>query len=122
MDTVNCISPSKVCDLTYLQNLSAGDLGFIRQVLTLFFQQVPVELNNLTQHIDNLTNVKNTAHKLKSSVSLVGAESMVVRLKQIELLALEGVDKEQIRQLIHELLQLYGEAKEELETYLDSSC
>lgn len=122
MDTVNSIKPLKVCDLTYLQNFSGGDKGFMRQMIELFFKQVPVELNSLHQHAGNFDNVRNTAHRLKSSVSLVGAESMVVLLKQMEKLAIDGSDSDQILELNKELVQLYNVAQNELKAYLESFC
>lgn len=112
----------KVCDLTYLLNFSGGDKNFMRQMIELFFKQVPAELNSISQHAGIPENVKSTAHKLKSSVSLVGAESMVVLLKQMEKLAVSGSDKQQILELNKELLQLYNVAQRELETYLEASC
>lgn len=122
MDTTQSANSLKVCDLTYLQNFSGGDKNFMRQMIELFFIQVPSELNNISQYAGIPENVKNTAHKLKSSVSLVGAESMAILLKQMEKLAASGSDKEQILELNKELLQLYSVAQSELETYLEVSC
>jgi HPt (histidine-containing phosphotransfer) domain-containing protein len=59
---------------------------------------------------------------LKSSVAIVGAESMVVLLKKIEQLASNGADSCQILELNNELLQLYNIAQVELKAYLESSC
>lgn len=110
----------KVCNLTYLRNFAGGDEGFIRQMIELFFIQVPDELNNIRQHltINNLSDVKNTAHKLKSSVALLGAESMASRLKQIEDLALAEAAAEGIMDLHCELVQINEEAVKELKAYL----
>lgn len=111
----------KVCNLTYLKNFAGGDQEFIRQMIELFFTQVPEELNHIKQQatLNNLSDVKNIAHKLKSSVSLLGAESMVRHLKQIEDLAAYASDGAAIRIHYDELLNLNVEAVKELKVYLE---
>lgn len=121
MEKVISKHPGKVCDLTYLVKFACADQDFIRQIIELFFTQVPAELNNLQQQarMNNFTDVKSTAHKLKSSVSLLGAESMAVRLRQVESITVSGADRAQeVLQLHDELLQLYHAAHEELKAYL----
>lgn len=119
-ESVTCEDLFKVCNLTYLKNFAGGDQAFIRQMIELFFIQVPDELNNIREYaaLHNFTDVKNTAHKLKSSVSLLGAESMAVSLKQIEDIAAGGADSGSIMELYSELSELNGEAVKELKAYL----
>jgi len=112
----------RVCNLTYLKNFAGGDQDFIRQMIELFFIQVPEELNNIRNHVslNNFTDVKNVAHKLKSSVSLLGAESMAIHLKQIEDLALSGTDSSGILNHYDQLIQINEEAVLELKAYIAS--
>lgn len=112
----------RVCNLTYLKNFAGGDQDFIRQMIELFFIQVPDELRNIGQHIslNDLTAVKNVAHKLKSSVSLLGAESMAMHLKQIEDLAVGGAASGIIMHHYDKLVQLNEEAVVELKGYIES--
>lgn len=122
MELVNSECAFKVCNLTYLENFSGGDKDFIRQMIELFFKQVAEELNNIRQQAIkmDLQEVMKTAHKLKSSVSLLGAERMALLLKQIEQLAAVEEGNDTILQLHTELNVLNEEAVRELKAYLIS--
>lgn len=110
----------KVCNLTYLTNFAGGDQSFIDQMIGLFCKQVPEELNNIRVHasLNNLADVRNVAHKLKSSVSLLGAEPMIAQLKQVEELAISGAENSAILELHDQLLALFVTAEAELKNYL----
>ncbi len=110
----------RICDLTYLENFAGGDQHFIRQMIELFFAQVPDELNNLKQqlYLQNLAEVKLIAHKLKSSVLLLGAECMAIHLIQIEALSTCASDGGVILAHYEALVNLNEEAVKELELYL----
>lgn len=73
-------------DLTYLRELSSGNRAFEKEMLTLFIKQVPEELMELQQAYQQKEHllVKNTAHRMKSSLPLVGIDYLLKLLAQLE--------------------------------------
>nr|WP_255749402.1 ATP-binding protein [Pontibacter liquoris] len=114
------LQTEKHCDLSYLHKMSGGNTDFIKEMIGLFLKQLPPELEHMKQaalKID-FPAVKEVAHKLKSSVSIVGAESMLVRLKQIEALAKQEAEIEQVLCLNQELTEINEQVALELQPYL----
>jgi signal transduction histidine kinase/CheY-like chemotaxis protein/HPt (histidine-containing phosphotransfer) domain-containing protein len=109
-----------VCDLAYLRQMSGGDSIFEKEMISLFLKQVPEELENMKQAAikENMPGVKEVAHKLKSSVSLLGAESMLTRLKEIESLVLQEQETVNILRLNQELSELNDKVALELQPLL----
>lgn len=114
------VQAQPICDLGYLRRMSGGDESFIKEMIKLFLKQVPLELEKLkeTAETEDLATAKQVAHKLKSSVSMVGAEQVLLLLKKFE--TAEEVDAEQ--QTIHDfhnsLQQLFIHMQAELEPLL----
>ncbi|MCC9135077.1 Hpt domain-containing protein [Pontibacter silvestris] len=105
----------KVCNLTYLKKMSSGNKDFVQEIIKLYLKQAPVELAKLQKAIttDDQEAVKVIAHKLKSSASMLGADSIVLRLKRLEALTVsEAADTERV-QLYNELEALNKQATEE---------
>ncbi|MBF9254526.1 CHASE3 domain-containing protein [Pontibacter sp. 172403-2] len=107
----------KLCDLAYLHRMSGGDSNFVKEMIILFLKQAPRELEKMKQAamINNLPEVKEIAHKLKSSVSLIGAESMLTRLKQIEELVKQNPEVDHVLQLNQELTDINSKVMVELQ-------
>jgi len=108
-----------VCDLAYLRLMAGGDQAFEREMIGIFLRQVPAELELMQQALlrQDLVQVKEVAHKLKSSVSLLGVERMLTCLKEIETLAQVSQEAETDR-LLHlhqELTKVNGRAAAELQ-------
>ncbi|MCC9167521.1 Hpt domain-containing protein [Pontibacter harenae] len=105
-----------VCDFAYIDRMSSGNKDFKKEIIKLYLQQVPEELLKLQTAIitGDKAGIKGIAHKLKSSVSLLGAESVATRLKALELLsASETVRTEDFLQIFKELEELNDRAIEE---------
>ncbi len=76
-------------DLSYLDEVSGGDINFKKELVTIFLQQVPVFIDNMRKfHCDNdLVALAKEVHTVKSSVLIFGMEKTGAILKEIELLA-----------------------------------
>lgn len=63
--------------LEYLQQLSMGDKDFEQNMLKQFVTQLPEDLSLLRKAIDDgvVTDIRSTAHNLKTTISFVGLES-----------------------------------------------
>ncbi|MEJ8800568.1 ATP-binding protein [Pontibacter sp. H249] len=80
------VSAPAIYDLAYLMNMAGGNIDFVKEMVNLFLTHTPVELGklkNAMNHAD-LIQVAEIAHKLKSSVGMMGIKSMEEALKQLE--------------------------------------
>ncbi len=82
---------NNLIDLKYLKELSAGNKAFEKEMIELFLDQTP---NQIEQFDDSITKkdfeaIAKNAHKLKSSFKVFGAFETADILKKIETLALE---------------------------------
>ena len=66
-------------DLSYLRELSMGDTGFEKEIVKQFVIQVPQELEDLWQAMqeDDRLKMKGVAHGMKSSVAYVGLKDLL---------------------------------------------
>ncbi len=73
-------------NLTYLNELSGGDKVFEKKMIELFIKQVPIDINALGRAFEesNISLIENLAHKLKSSMSVVGLSSLNYYLSYIQ--------------------------------------
>lgn len=73
-------------NLTYLKHLSSGNTAFEREMLELFISEVSKDVQEMSAaySISEFKTIANIGHKLKSSVQLVGFESLVDILSTIE--------------------------------------
>ncbi|MFD2515343.1 Hpt domain-containing protein [Pontibacter locisalis] len=114
------VQQKSICNLDYLNRMSGGDSKFIKEMIRLFLKQVPMELEKLEKaaEAEDLTTAKQVAHKLKSSVAMVGAESMLATLKHFEVSEVEGSVKITLDLFHASLLQLFIHIRAELEPLL----
>lgn len=61
-------------DLSYLEGVSGGDQNFIKEILQMFIDHTLPECASLRELIDkkDWPKVASTAHKMKSSISMLG--------------------------------------------------
>jgi len=73
-------------DLSYLHELSSGNKQFEKEMLALFLEQVPEELEEMKLAYLQLDarDVRNAAHRMKSSIPLVGANYLLPLLTKLE--------------------------------------
>jgi HPt (histidine-containing phosphotransfer) domain-containing protein len=76
-------------DLSYLENMSAGDNNLIKEMIEIFKEQVPefiAEMNNSIKNNDSKA-LASIAHKAKSSVAIMGITNLAEELKVLENIA-----------------------------------
>ncbi len=73
-------------NLTYLKHLSSGDATIERKMLRLYISEVGKDVQKMTEAYVNseMAAIADVCHKLKSSVQLVGYESLLDDLSTIE--------------------------------------
>lgn len=103
-------------NLAYLKEMSAGNTDLANEMINIFIEQVDEFSTLLTEHYNNEEYVKlgRLAHKAKASISIMGLEELATDLKRLELLAVEGKDKDQYPIIINRFKTETDEAVEEL--------
>lgn len=78
--------------LEYLDEISAGDIGFKKDLIKIFLSQIPEFLSNMKKFhsLNDLKNLAKEAHTAKSSVLIFGMEETGANLKRIQILAEEN--------------------------------
>ncbi len=73
-------------DLNYLREFSGGNEAFEGEIISMFLEQMPKMYNELKQAYNNKNQelVKGYAHKMKSSVGVIGISSLIAILENIE--------------------------------------
>jgi HPt (histidine-containing phosphotransfer) domain-containing protein len=75
-----------------LEKLSGGNKKFITEIVTVFFTEVPKQLEEIKSALkkNDLINVSRLAHKLKPSIDLLNINSISKEIRTIEKLAKEN--------------------------------
>jgi len=92
----------KFINTDYLEMVAGGDSELLKELISMFRDQV-VEFNsemNVLLSEKNYTVLGNLAHKAKSSVSIMGMDSLANMLKNFELQAKEGKNTEKYESYI----------------------
>ena len=108
-----------VIDLTYLIEMLEGNKKFIKEVIELFIKNIPPDLILLEEAIkkQNFIAIKDIAHKLRSSVPLMGLENELDPvLSAMEEKGKSKMDIEDIRLLYTQLYTVCSKALIEAET------
>ncbi len=76
-------------DLSYLENMSAGDNNLIKEMIDIFKEQVPEFISEMEMAIKNNDSkaMASVAHKAKSSAAIIGITELADFLKTLEKLA-----------------------------------
>lgn len=98
--------------------MSGGEESFVREMVSLFLKQVPLEIEKLNASSDDSLTVKQIAHKLKSSVSMVGAEQMLDDVKALETEASANIGSTSVIEYQNKLMKHFACIREELEPLL----
>jgi HPt (histidine-containing phosphotransfer) domain-containing protein len=86
----------------YLEMVSGGDTGLVRELITLFGEQVSEILSEMRMNLSekNYTALGLLAHKAKSSVAIMGMDDLAEVLKIFEQQAKEGRDPDEFESYI----------------------
>lgn len=110
----------KHINMDYLNEMSDGSQDLVRDLISMFIKQVPVfseQLDNLYQCGDYISLGK-LAHKIKSSVAMMGISELTTDMKTLEFIAKEGKEKEKYPVYISKFKTISSEAIIELNDIL----
>lgn len=106
-------------DLTYLESMSMGANELIVEMIQIFVDQLPEFTEGMVAHLKNgdLPALGALAHKAKSSVAVMGMDSLANDLKTLELSAKAGKDQDQYPILVERFIEQVTVTGKELEAY-----
>lgn len=111
----------KHINLEYLNEMSEGNQDLVRDLITMFIRQVPIfndQLENYYQSGDYMSLGK-LAHKIKSSVAMMGISELTTDMKVLEDMAKRGINAEKYPQYISKFKAVTHEAVDELQVILE---
>ena len=105
-----------VSDLAYLSEIMGGKKDLIKEIMDVFLKQIPEELQSMNEAIakTDYAIIKNIAHTMKSSVSIMGVSALTPVLQEMEDSGAMAVDIEKIKTLNLELNLICKQAIEEV--------
>ena len=106
-----------ITDLNYLKTMSGGDSAFIREMISLFRDQIDEYKSIMPELLLNkdYDGLSKIAHKAKSSVAVMGMTQVADLLKELEILAHDHSEVEKYEPLIAHFLEQSELAITELE-------
>jgi PAS domain S-box-containing protein len=114
------IPKTKIIDLSYLHEASAGNKAFITEMISIFLEQTPGFINHLieTSKEKNWLEFRKTLHKIKPTIIMMGIHSLEGDVPKIENSVKKGVDLDLVPALVDKMETICKKAYEELKTEL----
>ena len=109
-------------NLTYLRTITDNNKVVIREMIELFFTQLPLFIQNMNQHYDSGQYIAlgKEAHKAKSSLQIMGMSELEVDMKKFQLLTIEGIEVESYPAYIRKFEMQCEAAVKELKAEMES--
>jgi CheY-like chemotaxis protein len=103
-------------DLSKLEKIGNGDKGFVTEMVKLFIDQVPADVNQIRAAYsrNDFTAIKAIAHRIKPVLDNMGIASLHQEIRKIESVALDGPHSPELDELIKELETVITLVVEEL--------
>lgn len=113
----------KIINTNHLNSLSRGNTSFIKEIVTIFLEQNPIEIMELEKAIEfkDYDAIRSIAHKMKTSVGFIGLEQLLEPLNQIETLAIENSNIMGIQPLFEYIKTTCEEAVCELTSLIEET-
>lgn len=104
-------------DLSFLRQFANGNADFMVEILELFLEQVPQQLQELTRAVSfsNWVETRSITHKMKPSLALVGIQKMEELNAEIEQSALNRKNTQNLPSLVQQMVTLAQASKPEIE-------
>ncbi len=107
---------SSYVNLSYLEEISANNQEFIRDMIKLFIRQTPpfIEQFKVACQTADWENIRYLAHKMKSTIATVGINELESVMNQLETLGAQESNLAEVTQLTAHLEEVCSKAYEEL--------
>jgi HPt (histidine-containing phosphotransfer) domain-containing protein len=106
----------KVINLDYLTDIMSGKKDLIRETIEIFVKQAAEDLPIINEAVDksDFLTVKRFAHRMKSTITMMGINSLTQVLDEMETLGKEQSNMDRIKDLNKKLNSTYSQALEEI--------
>jgi CheY-like chemotaxis protein len=103
----NSVSSESLTNLSYLKTMSGGNVAIIKEMVGLFKEQIPQYISELqdAKEKKDYHRLSEQAHKTKSSLTIVGMNSLAKEMKSLELKAKNEEDIESYDELIDNFIK-----------------
>jgi len=107
----------------YLVSVTGGDPEVMEEIAGIFMNQIPEFVDEMNELLDNAKyyELGLLAHKAKGSVSVMGMDNTAMMLKEFELLAKAGEQKERYQDFIQKFRDDASTVTAEIKDYLSGS-
>ena len=112
----------KFINMEYLDSVSGGDSGIINEIVVIFKEQSVEIFSEMKSHLvsRNYTALGLLAHKAKSSVAIMGMNSLAEMLKTFEMQAREGKETQLYEHYVERFKSETEEAIKELDDLISN--
>ncbi len=109
--------PDKKYDLSQLETMSNGDLGFVKNIATVFISDAKEQLKLLKEALakEDYEQLYQVAHKIKPSLILFGIGTVTKEIQEAEKLAQQKVNINILNELLSHVIREVKEVVEQLE-------
>ena len=99
-------------NLDYLKEISGNDKIFIDEILNTYLEEVPKDVQHLKESIikGDMLNICSIAHKLKSSLIMLGFEELSILAKEIELAKSNILEEHYFREEVNHFVEKVEES------------
>jgi HPt (histidine-containing phosphotransfer) domain-containing protein len=94
-------------DLTYLEELSAGDPAFIKSIILQFLDEAPLVLSKIKLHLEqkNWNDLHYQVHKFAPNLAFIGIVDIKEEVNKLEFFAKNKTDLDSIPALVNIITQ-----------------
>jgi PAS domain S-box-containing protein len=116
------LNSSRITNLSYLKELSDGNDEFVEEMLTMFIDSIPKSVEELDESLarSDWKQMQMTAHKMKPSFGFIGLPENQNVFQQIEKIAADMPDREQLTELMVKARVLAEQCISELKAELQN--
>jgi len=109
-------------NLDYLDMMADGDNEMKKVMLGMLFEEMPVELEKMQElcAANSWQDLSGACHKMKSTLSFVGNDTMTNTNKTLEIMAKEETETESFSGMINTLIEMWPKVKVELQGVHDA--
>ena len=122
MSTTNNNTGYSTFDPDMLLDLASGNTEFIKEMVSIFVEDVPISCKEMTSALSNsdMKTLGHLAHKVKSSVGMIGATELHELVANIEDEAISGKPSATIESMLEKLNSDVSSCCGDLKSFADS--
>jgi PAS domain S-box-containing protein len=116
------MEPTKIIDLTYLQEASGNNKNFLKEMIGIFLHQTPGLIASLhsTSKAEDWVEFRKIMHKLKPTITMMGIHELEPEVVNIDNAVKKGIEIEKLPAMLERFENLCNQAYLELNAELKS--